>query len=390
MTEPGSSETILIVDDTLVNLRLLSQMLIQQGFHVRAVTSGSRALVSVRASVPDLILLDVAMPEMDGYEVCRQIKADEASRAVPIIFISALDSPGDKVRAFQAGGVDYITKPFYLEEVVARVRTHLALSDLRRRLEEQLAERDQLIAELDTFAHTVAHELKNPLAIVLLLADMLIGDLDEMEPEDIRSGLQRVVSTGHKMVSIVDELMLLAGVRKMQITPVPLDMGALGDVALLRLMAIVDQAAAEIRRPPEATWPVVLGHGPWVEEIWANYVSNACKYGASPIILGYATAGHYWPSPPDEDLARLWAAIDGPERMAVFWVRDHGPGIAPEDQKALFAPFARLGRPAPESHGLGLSIVQRIVTRMGGQAGLLSDGQPGRGCLFYFALPIAP
>lgn len=126
---------ILIVDDTPANLRLLSQMLLDKGYEVRAVTSGARALESVSVSLPDLILLDIKMAEMDGYEVCRRLKQDEHSCEIPVIFISALDDIQDKMSAFQVGGVDYITKPFQLEEVLARVQTHLHLRQLRRSLE---------------------------------------------------------------------------------------------------------------------------------------------------------------------------------------------------------------------------------------------------------------
>jgi serine phosphatase RsbU (regulator of sigma subunit) len=129
-------EDILIVDDTPANLRLLSQMLSAEGYRERAVTSGARALESARATPPSLLLLDIRMPEMSGYEVCERLKADERTRDLPVIFISALDDLQDKVHAFKAGGVDYITKPFHLEEVLVRVQTHLALRRLQARLQE--------------------------------------------------------------------------------------------------------------------------------------------------------------------------------------------------------------------------------------------------------------
>jgi sigma-B regulation protein RsbU (phosphoserine phosphatase) len=126
---------ILVVDDMPSNLRLLSQTLAEKGYGVRTVTSGPRALESARTSPPDLILLDVRMPDMDGYEVCVHLKEDERTADIPIIFISALDQVEDKVQAFQFGGVDYITKPFQVEEVLARTETHLALHRLQERLE---------------------------------------------------------------------------------------------------------------------------------------------------------------------------------------------------------------------------------------------------------------
>ena len=129
-------ESILLVDDTPANLRLLSQMLSELGFAVRAVTSGPRALASAQATPPDLILLDIRMPGMNGYEVCKRLKAEKQTSGIPIIFISALDETQDKVRAFALGGVDYVTKPFRYEEVLARVETHLYLRRLQRELQE--------------------------------------------------------------------------------------------------------------------------------------------------------------------------------------------------------------------------------------------------------------
>ncbi|MFC2042938.1 PP2C family protein-serine/threonine phosphatase [Chloroflexota bacterium] len=131
-------EEILIVDDTPANLRLLSQMLTSQGYSVRAVTSGARALESVRASVPSLILLDIRMPDMDGYEVCSELKDNERTCDIPVIFISALNEIEDKVKAFKLGGVDYITKPFQMEEVLARTETHLALRNLQKQLQDAI------------------------------------------------------------------------------------------------------------------------------------------------------------------------------------------------------------------------------------------------------------
>jgi sigma-B regulation protein RsbU (phosphoserine phosphatase) len=131
-----SGANILIVDDTPANLRLLSQMLAEAGYHVRPLPDGALALAAARAEPPDLILLDIKMPGMDGYQVCQRLKAEAETRDIPIIFISALDAVQDKVNAFSAGGVDYVTKPFHAEEVLARVATHLALRELQKQLQE--------------------------------------------------------------------------------------------------------------------------------------------------------------------------------------------------------------------------------------------------------------
>jgi PleD family two-component response regulator len=135
MSAPHTPGDILIVDDTPANLRLLSQMLAERGHRVRPVLSGPQALMAAQAAPPDLILLDIRMPDMDGYEVCQRLKADECTRDIPVLFISALSETEDKVKAFTAGGVDYVTKPFQAAEVLARVQTHLALRTLYRQLQ---------------------------------------------------------------------------------------------------------------------------------------------------------------------------------------------------------------------------------------------------------------
>lgn len=182
MTSQGS---ILLVDDTPDNLRLLAGILSQQGYDVRTVINGRMALTVVKTAPPELILLDVRMPEMDGYMVCQQLKADEHSRDIPVIFLSASDDVSDKVRAFEVGGVDYITKPFQAPEVLARVKTHLALQRLQQQLQTanqelqrlvsidgltQVANRRRFDERLDQEWHRLAREQK-PLALILCDVD---------------------------------------------------------------------------------------------------------------------------------------------------------------------------------------------------------------------------
>lgn len=145
-TRPTTGAEVLIVDDTPGSLNLLEELLSQAGHIVRAAQSGAMALRSARLRPPDLILLDVRMPGMDGYELCRRLKGDPATRDVPVIFLSALRETGDMVKGFAAGAVDYIAKPFQGEEVLARVRTHLELHQLQTRLEERVAERTEQLA----------------------------------------------------------------------------------------------------------------------------------------------------------------------------------------------------------------------------------------------------
>ena len=146
----GSSTkgSVLIIDDNPDNLRLLTEVLTEKGYKVRPAPSGSLALKSVRSTLPDLVLLDVKMPGMDGYEVCRRLKADKMTRDVPVIFISAMAEVADKIKGFGVGGVDYITKPFQHEEVLARVETHVSLSRMHKRLQHEVMERVRIEKEL--------------------------------------------------------------------------------------------------------------------------------------------------------------------------------------------------------------------------------------------------
>ena len=158
---------ILVVDDVPANLRLLSEMLTEQGYKVRSVINGDMALMATRAARPDLILLDISMPGMSGYEVCGYLKADPETRDIPIIFISALDETQDKVRAFTAGGVDYVAKPFRVEEVLARVKTNLTLRSLQlelqranEELERRVEERTAQVVRLAIEKERMAYELR--------------------------------------------------------------------------------------------------------------------------------------------------------------------------------------------------------------------------------------
>jgi signal transduction histidine kinase len=231
--------------------------------------------------------------------------------------------------------------------------------------------------ELDAFAHTVAHDLKNPLALIVGYAEALDGAL--LEGEQMSYHLRMIARNGHKMSSIIDELLLLASMRKLGGVELgPLDMAGVVDEACLRLVYMIEEHKAEIVLPDE--WPVPWGYGPWVEEVWANYMSNALKYGGQPprVELG----ADLLPSVPSDD------GEEEKGRMGRFWIRDNGRGLTPEEQARLFTPFTRLDQVSAKGHGLGLSIVRRIVEKMGGQVGV--ESRVGEGSTFSFTLPLAP
>ena len=359
----SQKKSILVVDDTRENLRLLAEILTSRGYRVRPAPNGERALASVQKELPDLILLDIMMPEMDGYEVCRQLKAEEQTRHIPVIFISALGEIFDKMRAFSSGGVDYITKPFQMEEVLARIQTHLSLEEMRQKLQAQNQQLQEQNRELDAFAHTVAHDLKNPLARVstsLRMVQMYGSNLDE----EMQQLIQISLAGAQKMNSIIYELLLLASVRKEAVPLAPVNMAEVVHQALTRLSQMMEEYQPELVMPQ--AWPVALGHAPWIEEVWANYLSNGLKYGGQP---------------PHLELG----ATPQTGGMIRFWVRDKGPGMTPEAQALLFTEFTRFDKVRAQGHGLGLSLVRRILDKLGGQVGV--ESSPGAGSVFYFILP---
>jgi two-component system, sensor histidine kinase and response regulator len=375
---PPSRGDVLIVDDALPNLRLLSRMLTSHGYQVRGVSNSNMVMTVVQAEAPDLILLDINMPGQNGYEVCAALKSEATTADIPVIFMSALDDVPDKVRAFAVGGVDYIPKPFQVEEVLARVETHLTLQSLQKQLRQQVQTlqsltNDLVLAnsqlqasnnELNAFAHTVAHDLKNPLATIMLTADITERYLKQGNVEKSCHTLSALRNGVHKLDNIIDELLLLSSVRKETVVKSPLIMDRIVAQALLRLQRMNEQFAVTVDAP--ASWPRALGYAPWVEEVWVNYLSNGIKYGGAPpaLVLG---------------------ADNLPNGRVCFWVQDNGPGIEAAKLDNLFVEFTRLEQTRAQGHGLGLSIVKRIVEKLDGEVGVAST--PGEGSRFYFVLP---
>jgi two-component system sensor histidine kinase/response regulator len=258
-----------------------------------------------------------------------------------------------------------LTVQVTVEQFVSMRERIAELEHLQAENETLRAEQQRLFAELDAFAHTVAHQLQSSLMVMLGFTEVLEAEHSTMTSDLVEQAVQGIVRNGQKMSKIIDALLLLSTLRQEEVIVEPLDMAAIVADALERLAAMIDQRRAEIVLP--AQWPVALGYAAWIEEIWVNYLSNGLKYGGR--------------SP------RLELGAELQDDSAVrFWVRDHGPGLTPEHQARLFIPFTRLPNVPNYGHGLGLSIVRRIVTKLNGQAGVESDG-PGTGSRFYFALP---
>lgn len=305
----------------------------------------------IRQQKPELVLNVRADPDYEPLipGTCAQMTLPLCSRQRLIGILSLETTHADR---FGADIFDFVK--------LLATRTAVAI-DNANSYEEQV----KLVEELDAFAHTVAHDLKSPLSIMLSYIWMLVDDFEKFPTEQIQAFLAKLDRSGKKMNNIINELLLLASVRKLdEIETSPLDMSYVVNEALSRLKLMIDEYQAEIVVPD--LWPVASGYASWVEEVWANYISNAIKYGGTPPLIEVGAT-----------------LLD--DHMVRFWVKDNGAGLDAEQYARLFSQFTRLDEMRAQGHGLGLSIVQRIVDKLGGQVAV--ESEIGAGSVFSFTLP---
>lgn len=290
------------------------------------------------------------------------------------------------------------------QEIRQRKAAQWELEQANRKLQEQVADKEQLIADLNAFSHMVAHDLKSPLTNIAVAAGLVKLEMNTLaaasETSQHSENLDRIQWMVSKMNRIINELLTLASVRDEEFYAEPLDMDQLILDVERRLNHLFQEKQAGLIKPTH--WPQALGHAPWVEEVWANYISNAIYYGGNPpqVEIGAEVLESLVDLPVIEDQGEE-DIVRTPSVMIRFWIRDNGDGIPPEHQQAIFTPFtarkliSQSGQPSSDpmrdqGHGLGLSIVKRIIEKLNGQVGVESSGQPGAGSLFYFTLPAAP
>lgn len=287
-----------------------------------------------------------------------------------------------------------------LENQVAERTAELAESNRRLRadvrgrahvgevLRQRTVELESRNEELNAYAHTVAHDIKSPLAAIIGFGELLERHYTQFTDQQLTYYFGVIARNGRKITNIVDELLLLSSVREAQVVDIePLDMATIVDEARHRLVHDIAETVPEIILPD--AWPVAIGHAPWVEEIWTNYINNAVKYGGVPprIELGYTILDSGAPVS-DSEPPEFVSKIRNPQSKIAFWLRDNGPGLTLEEQGRLFTPFTRLEQARAKGHGLGLSIVRRIAERLDGEVGV--ESVVGQGSTFFFTLPAAP
>jgi DNA-binding response OmpR family regulator len=367
--------SILIVDDLPTNLQLLTDMLEARGYQVRPVLSGEAALQAARSEPPQLVLLDINMPGMNGYEVCERLKHDPQLAAVPVIFISALGETVDKVKGFGLGAVDYVTKPFQPDEVEARVRTHLELARLRRelewhnvRLEEMVAVRTRQLAEaharltiLDEaksdFLHLISHEVRTPLCGICWAAETLI-EAHAKDPETAECA--ELYHRGRqRLLTLIDDALLLSQIG------VGATVGVQQQCQLEELVSTARANAAafaQFRRVQFAPVPSDLGlvHGmpDYLVRALQSMLETAVKFARS------------------DSLVRL-AKATAPGEISLLIEAD-GQGIPPEMVPRFFQLLA-IAEPITSGGDLGLgpAVAARVVSLYGGAVSVDNLSRPG-------------
>lgn len=363
---------ILIVEDDPAIARVIQRSLTHDGYEIVAsVDSATAALEAVAAHQPDLTLMDIGIRgELDGIGVALQMREEHG---VPSVYVTGHSDGETLNRAVDSAPYGYVVKPFTARSLHTSIQIALA----RRSLEVKLLESHEALGnyareleernrELDAFAHTVAHDLQNPLALVLGYTDFLLSPDADVSESMQDSSLRAISAAAFTMRGIIEELMLLAAVRQEDAPHTPLKMHDIVSRALDQVGHLIEEASAVVHVP--ATWPTAIGYPTWIQQVWVNYISNAIKYGGTPPVITLASD----------------VLSDGQIR---FSVTDRGPGIPPSLLDRLFTPFDQLATVRATGHGLGLSIVERIVHKLGGEVGVRSTGVPGQGAEFWFTLP---
>ena len=378
LAQSESKATILIVDDMPANLEVMTNHLERQGYRAVVALSGDEGLERAEFVHPDLILLDVMMPGLDGFETCRRLKAGARTREIPVIFMTALTDTADKLAGFAAGAVDYVTKPLNGAEVLARIDSHVTLYALRRQLAEQNTQLQQEIvarsetqaalersnAEFEQLAYVASHDMQEPLRMIAsylqLLAKRYQGRLDA----DADEFIGYAVDGAKRMQALINDLLALSRLGTKARPFAPTDCNLVVRTALAELMVAIEESGAQISI---GELPTVMGDETQLLQLFRNLVSNAIKFhGEAPPVVQLTA----------EQVDAWWK----------FSVRDNGIGIASEYFERIFILFQRLhGRSQYPGTGIGLAICKKIVERHGGHFELQSE--PGRGSTFSFTLP---
>jgi signal transduction histidine kinase len=344
---------ILIVDDVLKNLQVLGTILEEEGYEIAVASNGFEALDIIKSDMPDLILLDITMPDMDGYEVCRRLKDDNTTKNIPVIFLTARTETEDIVNGFKIGGVDYVTKPFKKEELLSRIYTHLELTYSRMKLVLQNEELIKLNTEKNEFLGIAAHDLKNPLSAIKGLSEFVIQYKNKLDFDEIDDIANQIKDSSEYMFRLIVDLLDINAIEegKLELSNEDCSVSLVLNQTVKRFEALAAKKNICILSNNLCSDASILIDTSRLQQVMDNLVSNALKF--SPMGL------------------RIWINAEfADDGNIIFQIKDEGPGISEDDKKKLFNKFAKLSaRPTAQenSTGLGLSIVKKLIQLMEGE-----------------------
>lgn len=366
-----SEYKILIVDDVISNVLLLKVLLTNEKFAIVTASNGGQALEQVEKENPDLILLDVMMPDMSGFEVAQQLKSNTKTAEIPIIFLTALNSTTDIVKGFQVGGNDFISKPFNKEELIIRVTHQISLVAAKRVIVRKTQELERTIVARDRLYSVIAHDLRSPIGSIKMVLNMLILNLPE---EKIGREMSDLLTTANQttedVFALLDNLLkwTKSQIGKLNVVYQDIDIVEVVDgvVEIYNMIARVKKIKIREEKPSSLA---VLGDIDMVKTIVRNLLSNAIKFS-------------------NED-SEILVKLEEKEGMAVINVQDHGCGMDEESQKKLLhtdTHFSTLGTNNEEGSGLGLLLCQDFIQKNGGKLWFTST--KGEGSTFSFSIPL--
>ncbi|GFE70186.1 hybrid sensor histidine kinase/response regulator [Chroococcus sp. FPU101] len=370
-------ESLLIVDDQADNIRILSAILTEKGYKVRKAINGKMAIDTIKFKPPDLILLDINMPEINGYEVCKILKVDLETQNIPIIFVSALDDVIDKVKAFQLGGLDYITKPFQKEEVIARVENQLTIRSQQKQLEAEIKQRQKTEERLKFYLHAVSHDLRNPVIGLSMIFKNILQQDQSLTISILRSVVERMENSCDRQIQLINSLV---ETQQHEIWGITLQCQALNlyllaqEISIVWLPRLQEKQATLINNiPPDL--PLVQADLSQIWRVYENLLANALKYNLSNLEITF-----------NAEIIQN-NLIDTPQMICCI-VSDNGVGMTVEQAKTLFTPYNRgEGTQGNLSLGLGLYLCHQIIKAHGGTIEVIT--QPQQGTQFWFTLPVA-
>ncbi len=382
---------VLLIDDSLVNLALLKKTLQKHDFNIVLANNGEQGLIRAKQNMPDLILLDVLMPGWDGYETCFRIKQRADLASIPILFLSALNDSESKVRALQVGAVDYVSKPFQEDELLARVRTHVELSHLRKNLEREVTHQTEKIRSLlvalqasfekakeasllkTQFLRNISHEFRTPMNIILGMADILLEDTPVSEEQ--HHCVESIKSAGTQLFEILNNMLLFAQQFSHELPQEACDFMVtelIDDVLATMLKRAQDKQLlllAEV--PPNLAMPLRANYQ-YLREILNKLVDNAIKFTAEGKVVIRARLTEY-----------------GNQKQLYFEVADTGIGIPIEHQIHVFEIFSQADNSTTRSFdgmGMGLAVAKLFTETLGGKIGMQST--VNKGSKFWFQVPV--